>query len=67
MHLFRVVYGKLFALPIFHAAAVSPQTFYKPLLLYSLIQIICVAIPALLCNIYFAAASKSRNILDNQL
>lgn len=67
MHMFRLVYGKLFALPIFHAATTSPATFYRPLMLYSLIQITCVAAPVLLCNIYFAAATQSRNVFDNQL
>lgn len=65
MHMFRLVYGKLFALPIFHAATTSPKTFYKPLMLYSLIQIGCVSAPILLFNIYFAAATTSRNMFDN--
>jgi hypothetical protein len=37
LHMFRLLYGKLFSLPIFHAATTAPERFYKPLLLYSLI------------------------------
>jgi hypothetical protein len=67
MHIFRLTYGKLFKLPIFHAATTCPRTFYKPLMLYSLIQIGCVCVPILLCNMFFAASTGSRHVLDNQM
>ena len=37
LHMFRICYGKLFALPVFYAGVTDLQTFYRPLLLYSLI------------------------------
>jgi len=37
LHMFRICYGKLFALPVFYAGVTDSQTFYRPLLLYSLI------------------------------
>jgi hypothetical protein len=37
LHNFRLIYGKLFQLPMFHAVTTSPTKFFKPLLYYSLI------------------------------
>jgi hypothetical protein len=65
--MFRIFYGKLFALPVFYAGVTDSQTFYRPLLLYSLIQITCIAIPLILANIYFITASGSNYIFTNQL
>ena len=67
LHTFRLCYGKLFALPIFHAATTSPGKFYKPLLLYSLIQISCVCAPVCLANIFFAVMNRSMHVTDSQL
>ena len=65
MHLFRLLYGKLFALPIFHAATTCPRTFYKPMMLYSLIQLFCVTLPIFLANIIFAIQTKVEHVFDN--
>lgn len=63
--MFRLSYGKLFKLPIFHAATTQPATFFKPMMLYSLVQVGCVCMPIFFANVYFAAATRSRHIFDN--
>lgn len=67
LHLFRIMFGKLFALPVFYAASTNPDTFYKPLLLYSLIQVSTVVGPIILVNLYYAISTGSRYIFSNQL
>ena len=67
LHIFRIMYGKLFALPIFYAEVTDCQTFYRPLLLYSLIQIVSIATPVILANVYYIIASGSNYIFTNQL
>jgi hypothetical protein len=67
LHLHRLVYSKLFPLPIFHAATTAPDSFYRPLLLYSQIQIASIAAPIFFSNIYYAASTGSTYVLSNQL
>jgi hypothetical protein len=65
LHIFRICYGKLFALPVFYAGVTDSQTFYRPLLLYSLIQIVSIATPLILANLYFILVSESKYVLTN--
>jgi hypothetical protein len=65
LHIFRIMFAKLFALPVFYAASTSPDILYKPLYLYSLIQVSAVVGPTILVNLYYAISTGSRYIFSN--
>ena len=65
LHLFRIFFCKIFNSAVFHANATSPDAFFKPLRLYSLIFIGAVCIPNLSSNIYFLTVAWNGRFWDN--
>jgi hypothetical protein len=57
----------MFNSAVFHANATSPDDFFKPLRLYSLIFIVAVCLPNFSGNCYFIAVTWNGNFWDNQL
>jgi hypothetical protein len=50
LHMFRMSFSKLFALNPFFATAARADTFYKPIYLYSLVQVCCIYIPIIIVD-----------------
>jgi hypothetical protein len=50
LHMFRMSFSKLFALNPFFATAARADTFYKPIYLYSLVQICCIYVPIIIID-----------------
>lgn len=65
MHFFRFQYSKILTHPCFQAQATSPENFYKPLQLYSLIYLVAVCVPNIGGNTYFLVISWTGQFWDN--
>ena len=51
LHLFRLSFSKLFSLNAFFATAAQPEIFYKPIYLYSIVQMFVILCPLILVDI----------------
>jgi hypothetical protein len=51
MHIFRLTYSKLFSMDAFFATAAQPEIFYKPIYLYSLVQVGVIICPLIAVDI----------------
>lgn len=45
LHLFRLSFSKLFSLNAFFATAAQPEVFYRPIYLYSIVQMLVIICP----------------------
>ena len=66
LHMFRLIYSKLFMIEAFQASATVPHDFIRPLRLYSKLHIFIILVPILTLNI-FGMAFTFEGYWDNQL
>ena len=65
LHMFRILFCKLFNIQAMFAAATQPDEFYKPIKLFSLLHWLGICLPVTLVNVYGVVVSFEGEFWDN--